>query len=256
MEFSNSYIIRFAVGLCLVCALVVSALAVGLKERQDANAKLFKAMNVLSAAGVLAEGETATKEEVDKYFESINYVVIDRESGQILEGEDAASLDLKKMAKDPENSHPTPKEFKNTLVRRVPNKLVAYEVNVEGHEGLVLPISGYGLWSNLYGYIALSPDGLTVKGITYYEHGETAGLGGEVENPSWKGMFPGKSAMTPDGDVQITVVKAGTVKNPDYEVDGISGATITSVGVGAMLQLWLGEHAYGPYLKNKREGGN
>ncbi len=252
MEFSNRYIIGFSIALCLACALVVSSLAVGLKEPQEANAALFKAQNVLRAAGVLEEGQSANREEVDKLFEKIDYVVIDRESGQVLEGEEPESLDLKKMARDESQSHETPKEFKNTLVRRVPNKLLAYEVHVEGHEALVLPIHGYGLWSNLYGYIALTPDGREVKGITYYEHGETAGLGGEVENPSWKAQFPGKTAVGPDGDVKITVVKAGTVKEPEYQVDGISGATITSLGVANMLQLWLGEHAYGPYLENKR----
>ena len=99
--------------------------------------------------------------------------------------------------------------------------------------------------------IALTSNGQNVLGITYYQHKETPGLGGEVDNPSWKALWPGKIALDETGQPIISVVKAGAVKNPDFEVDGMSGATITSKSVSNMLHLWLGDAAFGPYLQTK-----
>ncbi|MFT7678256.1 MAG: Na+-transporting NADH:ubiquinone oxidoreductase subunit C [Planctomycetota bacterium] len=251
MEFSNRYIVGFAVILCLVCALGVSSAAVGLRDLQQTNELLFKQKNVLMAAGIMEAGAEITPEEVTAYFENIHERVIDRVSGAVLE-EDSSKIDPIKLAAEEETSAATPSQFKGTQVKRLPNKLLVYDVGVEGHEGLVLPIHGSGLWSTLFGFIALSPDGMTIKGITYYAHGETPGLGGEVENPKWRAQWPGKLAVDADGKVLVQVLKPGLGENPDTDVDGLSGATITSNGVHNMLQLWLGEHGYGPYLKTKR----
>lgn len=251
MEFSNRYIIGFALVLCLVCAMGVSSAAVGLRELQQTNELLYKQKNVLMAAGIMEAGAEITPEEVSAYFENISELAISRESGSTLDV-DPAEIDPLKLASDEETSQPTPKGFKGTQVKRLPNTLLVYEVKVSGHEGLVLPIHGSGLWSTLFGFIALSPDGMTIKGITYYAHGETPGLGGEVENPKWRAQWPGKLAVDADGKVLVQVLKPGLGQNPDTDVDGISGATITSNGVHNMLQLWLGEHGYGPYLATKR----
>jgi len=115
----------------------------------------------------------------------------------------------------------------------------------------VIPIQGNGLWGPMFGFIALSPGGKEVRGITYYQHKETPGLGGEVDNPSWKALWPGKVALDETGKPVISVVKSGAVKNPEFEVDGMSGATITSKSVSNMVQLWLGDAGFGPYLKTK-----
>jgi len=252
LEFSNRYILSFALVICLVCALGVSSAAVALRAPQQANLLLYKQQNVLRAVGALGEDEKATPDRVKELFSQIQQVVIDRKTGKVLD-ETPESLDLDKMSRDPEHSEATGPTYRDTLVKRVPDKLLAYEVHIPGKEGIVLPIRGYGLWSTLYGFLALSPDGLTVKGITYYEHGETPGLGGEVENPSWKAQWPGKETVAPDGKVLLEVVKYGTVHHPEYQVDGISGATITSKGVSGMIHLWLGDMGYGPYLETKRQ---
>ncbi|MEZ6004939.1 MAG: NADH:ubiquinone reductase (Na(+)-transporting) subunit C [Planctomycetota bacterium] len=250
MEFSNRYILLFSVIVCLVCALGVSATAVGLKEPQDRNQRLFKQENVLRAVGAITPDEKkVAPERVTKLFGQIRQVVIDQKSGSLLQ-EDPETVKPEKLAKDPEHSVLTPKELSGS-VKRVPDKLLAYEVDIPGHEGIVLPIYGNGLWSTLYGYVALSPDGREVRGITYYQHGETPGLGGEVDNPVWKAQWPGKHIYDAQGAVKIDVVKFGTVSNPEFQVDGISGATITSRSVGAMLHVWLGELGYGPYLESK-----
>jgi Na+-transporting NADH:ubiquinone oxidoreductase subunit C len=135
---------------------------------------------------------------------------------------------------------------------------VIYEVNTEGHECLILPIWGNGLWSTLYGYLAVTKDASRTLGITYYQHAETPGLGGEVDSASFKGQFQaGKQLYDPSGKPIITVVKAGTGVDDKkhFQVDGLSGATITGNGVNAMLKLWLSEYGYGKYLLNLRQSG-
>ena len=250
MDFSNGYILAFAGALCLVCSLAVSSLSVSLNERQETNKLLDQRMNVLKVAGIIDTSTKLTLEEVDVYFEQIEELVVDRATGQIVEGVDPTTVDPQVAAKDPELSSEAPAGLaKRTQVRRLPDQLKVYRVDVEGSECWVMPIWGNGLWSTLYGYLALSPDAETIVGITYYEHGETPGLGGEVDNPSWKAQWPGKQAYDADGNPRVTVVKAGTVVDKSYQVDGLSGATITGNGVAAMVELWLGDAGYGTFLK-------
>ena len=118
---------------------------------------------------------------------------------------------------------------------------------------LVLPIRGYGLWSTLRGFIALdydslkeTPDNVEIKGITYYSHKETPGLGGEVDNPEWKSLWIGKRVYDGAWDVKIECAKGAS---GEYQVDSLSGATITSQGVTNMLQFWMGEEGFRPFLE-------
>jgi Na+-transporting NADH:ubiquinone oxidoreductase subunit C len=122
---------------------------------------------------------------------------------------------------------------------------------------LIIPVEGKGLWSTLYGFLALEKDVDTITGITFYQHGETPGLGGEVDNPKWKALWKGRKAFNADQEPTIEVLKgqAGSVQDAPHHVDGLSGATITSRGVTYLVQFWLGEHGFGPYLAKFRAGG-
>ncbi len=254
MDFSNRYILTFAFLLCLVSALGVSSLAVSLKDLQDANKLLDKRTNVLSVAGVIEPGQKVTIEEADAFFkDEIEVLVIDRQTGETLDL-DPETVDPLKLQRDPAMSEKTPAQHKRTQISRLPDQLVLYRINSAGHEGYVLPIWGTGLWSTLLGFLALSGDLQTVTGITFYEHGETAGLGGEVDNPAWKAQWPGKRAFDENGEPAIEVVKAGllTPGKEDVQVDGLSGATITTKGVEYMVQLWLSEDGYGQYFNRVR----
>ena len=138
----------------------------------------------------------------------------------------------------------------------MPDDGLVYEVVKDDEvEAIILPIEGMGLWSTLYGYIALDADVNTIEGITFYEHGETPGLGGEVDNPRWKALWPGRKAFDERGNVKIQVKKgpAGPPSEDPYQVDGLSGATLTSRGVTNMLHFWLGEEGFGPYLDRLSE---
>jgi Na+-transporting NADH:ubiquinone oxidoreductase subunit C len=120
----------------------------------------------------------------------------------------------------------------------------------------VLPVYGYGLWSTMWGYVALDGRGERVKGITFYSHGETPGLGAEIENPRWQEQWVGKRTLGEDGKVRLKVAKGGVpAGGEDYHIDAISGATLTSNGVDNMIHFWLGEQGFGPYLARLQSGG-
>ena len=258
MQHSTSYIVLLAAAICAICSVFVSGAAVLLEERQQANVALDRQKKVLVVADLMREGEDISREEVDERFqENIVAEVVDLASGAVLEGEDANSFDQRKAAKDPDTSREAPPN--GAKVRRVPNHGVVYRVVQDGKlRTLIVPISGQGLWSTLYGYIALGSDIRTVVGITFYEHGETPGLGGEVDNPRWKALWKGRKAYDDAGRPVLNVNKgaAGPADTDPYNVDGLSGATITSRGVGYLVRFWLGDEGFGPYLAAARAGGS
>ena len=259
MQRSNKYTILFAAAVCLVCAIFVSSAAVALKPLQEANKILDVQKKVLDVSGVLGEGESLTPEEITARFEElIEGQVIELASGTVAEGIDIVDFDQKKATKDPAQSSEAPSNKAGLL--RIPTNATVYTVREDGAvKTIVLPISGKGLWSTLYGFLALEADTSTIKGITFYEHGETPGLGGEIDNPIWKAKWPGKQAFGADDPTtpRITVIKGmarDTEEGRTHHIDGLAGATITARGVSDLVQFWLGDHGFGPYLSNFREG--
>ena len=106
-----------------------------------------------------------------------------------------------------------------------------------------------GLWGTLYGYLALKSDLETIQGITFYQHKETPGLGGEVDNPRWKAQWDGVQLYDEDGEPAAMVFKGPAPSDNQFAVDGLSGATITSRGVTNLVRFWASEDGYGPFLK-------
>lgn len=249
------YNLWFCTAVCIVCAVCVSLAAVMLKDRQDTNAALDKKRNVLVAAGLARDNEHLTREEIDSRFEPIRQAVIDLRTGEPVPDRDPETFDPRRVAADPATSRPAPPNPAG--VRRVPNQALVYRLEDENGrlEMLILPIEGKGLWSTLYGFLALDADVRTIRGITFYEHGETPGLGGEVDNPNWKALWDGRKAFDEEGDVEIRVIKghAGPPSEAPYQVDGLSGATLTSRGVSNLVQFWLGENGFGPYIEKIRQ---
>jgi Na+-transporting NADH:ubiquinone oxidoreductase subunit C len=255
MQRSVAYIFLFATAVCVVCGVLVSSSAVTLQDRQAENALLEKRTNVLQAAGLVQAGEPVSAQQVEELFEAIRPVVLDLDTGEPAEGVDPESFDQQEAKKDPATSHDAPEN--RAGIKRVPDRALVYEVLDEsgGLEMIVLPIEGVGLWSTLYGFVALESDTTTVRGLTYYQHGETPGLGGEVDNPSWKARWPGRKVYDDQWQPTIEVVKgaAGPPAQDPHEVDGLSGASITSRAVTNMLHFWLGENGFGPYLERLRD---
>lgn len=253
---STQYIIGFAALVCLVCGVVVAGSYESLKERQQINAQLDKKKKVLGVVSLYTAGEEITPEEIDKRFaDNIQAKLVDLSTGQYADvtDEEIAAFDQRKARQDPARSKAA--DANQAQVARVPNEALVY-LKVENGEidQLVLPIEGKGLWSTLYGFIALESDTNTIAGITFYEHGETPGLGGEVENPSWQALWPGRKAFDGAWAPKINVKKgaAGSVSEDPHNVDGLSGATITGRGVGYLVQFWLDQDRFGSYLANFR----
>ena len=253
MDFSNRYIVGFALALCLVCSLAVSSTAVALKEKQEANKKLDMQTQILRVAGLIDADASPSAEEAEALFADVETLLIDTKTGDVIGP--AADIDpspVIKAAKDSSLSTETISTFaKGARLKRIPNELKVMKVTSPGHECYVFLVWGNGLWSTMYGYIALEPDLQTVKGITFYEHGETPGLGGEIDNPRWKERWIGKSVYNQAGEAALTVTKGGQAKDLNHQVDGISGATITSVAVGYTVQTWLGNEGYGAFIKKE-----
>ncbi|MFV0444005.1 MAG: Na(+)-translocating NADH-quinone reductase subunit C [Planctomycetaceae bacterium] len=251
-----------ALVLCLVCSAVVSVSAIGLRPRIQQNKELKVQRNVLAAAGLWDDGMTPA--QVDDTFKSIETVLVNlpRRPGEAAEAGDIATglpakYDSRKAAKDPKLSVEIPVDLDIAKIKRREVAAPVYLVKGEGGKvkQYIFPVYGKGLWSTLYGFIALQSDLRTVNGITFYEHGETPGLGGEIDNPNWKSLWKGKEALTADGQPEIDVIKgkveSGTT-GAAHKIDGLSGATLTSTGVEGLVNYWLGPDAFGPYIARQQ----
>jgi Na+-transporting NADH:ubiquinone oxidoreductase subunit C len=242
-----------AFSLCIVCSVIVSTAAVMLKPTQEVNQALDRKRNILAAAGMMDPGRT-----VEEQFAQIQTRVVDLRTGRFTDDVDPAEYDQIKASKDPEMStRLDPKEDIAKIFRREHYALVYLAEDDKGElNRVILPVHGYGLWGTLYGFIALERDANTVAGLGFYQHKETPGLGGEVDNPRWKGLWPGKKVYD-DGEVELTVLK-GTADpqsaNAAYEVDGLAGATLTTRGVSNLVHYWLGDSGFAPFLENLKAG--
>jgi Na+-transporting NADH:ubiquinone oxidoreductase subunit C len=254
------YTFLFAGVVCLICSLLVSTSAVSLRARQEANKLLDRQQKVLAVSGLVGDDESLSADLVrERFSTNIEARIVNLETGEyVAEGEvDPATFDQVKTAKNPGTSRTAPPN--RAGIRRIPNYALVYQVMDGGNvTELILPVEGKGLWSTLYGYLALDKDTTTIKGLTFYQHGETPGLGGEVDNPRWKSLWPERKAYDENWEPEIRVIKgpAGSPEEAPHSVDGLSGATITSNGVTHLLQFWLGENGFGPYLEKFREKGS
>jgi len=227
---------------------------VSLKDRQEINAALDKQKSVLIAAGLAKDGEELSRQEVESRFEPIRQVVIDLQTGEVLDDVDPIGFDQERVAFDPDTSRRAPSN--PALVQRIPDQALIYEkLGEDGEPDLyVFPVQGKGLWSTLKGFFALDADLQTVRGLTFYDHKETPGLGGEVDNPRWKALWPGRKVYGEDGEVELEVIKgrAGPPEEAPFRVDGLAGATMTSRGVTNLIHFWLGENGFEPFLERLR----
>lgn len=245
------------IALSLVCSIVVSTAAVSLRPLQQKNAVLDVQRNILSVAGLLEEGTNVT----EAYQQFIEPKLVNLETGEFVEQSEAgvapAEYKQRAAAKDPSQSIKLSGDQDKAKIIRRANIATIYLVKdaSDNTEKLILPVHGNGLWSMMYAFVAVETDGNTVSGITYYEQGETPGLGGEVENPNWRAQFVGKKLFDENNKPAIRVVKGGAPAGDLYGVDGLSGATLTGNGVQNTFDFWLGDMGFGPFLTKVREGG-
>lgn len=250
---SVSRTIIVALLVCLVCSVVVSVAAVSLKPVQVKNQLLDKQRNILLIAGLLEEGPSVAEQ-----FEQVTARLVDLRTGKFSDAFDPLSYDQQAASRDQNLSRALESHEDVASIRRREHYATVYMIeNDEGIETMILPIHGYGLWSTLYGFLALEGDLNTIRGLGFYQHGETPGLGGEVDNPRWRELWKGNVVYNEEGEVGVQVVK-GTVDGSDprrqYKVDGLAGATLTSRGIEHLVRFWMGDTGFRSFLQNLKAG--
>lgn len=250
-----------AVSLSIVFSVVVSGSAVVLRPTQEKNEALSTRSNMIAAAGMLSPD--ASNDKVSEEFDRFDVLIVEMGTGEVVppdtvNAESAETYDQRGASRDPSLSKSLDEDPAGI------NRLAKYRKAYVLRDGdkvtkVVLPIHGYGLWSTMYGFLALDDDANTVEGIRFYEHAETPGLGGEIENPDWTAKWKGKKIYSQGSwtDPEFAIVKGGVdedTANKEHKVDSLSGATLTSRGVGNTINFWLGDRGYGPFLKKVRQG--
>ena len=224
---SNVYSIIYASVMVILVAFLLAYVSSSLKDKQDANVAIDKKTQILASLNVRG----IAKSEVEaQYVAHIDTTYVLTAEGQIIEGADAFDVETKEIGE----------------------KFPIYKAKtLEGQDALVLPVKGRGLWGGLWGYIAVSPDLQTVLGVYFNHESETAGLGALIKEEKFQSQFKDRPVFGDDGKVALTVVKKGQSENA-YQVDGVTGATLTSKGTGEMVRD--GMQAYVDVL-SKAKGG-
>ncbi len=247
---TKAYALLVAFVLCLVCSIFVTVAAISLRPTQQAAKLDDKRKNILRVVGLWEPGVN-----IDAAFQQFTPKLIDLETGAIVEeGPNPATYDQYKAAKDPaQGGAVIAGEDDLAKIKYKPKYATVYFLyNEDGSpKTVILPINGYGLWSTLYGFLAVEADGNTVVGINFYQHAETPGLGGEVDNPKWKSQWPGKKIYNANGESALQLVKGGAStegEKAQHQVDALAGATLTSDGVSNLVRYWTSAQGFKPFL--------
>lgn len=247
--------VAVALSLCFVCAILVSFAAVALKPLQVSNKAMDMKKNILDVAGLLDENT-----DIHQAFATrIEAKLVDVETGDYIENVAVDTYDQRKAAKDPAQNVKLTKDQDIASIKTRAKIAKVFLVKDNGKiQSIILPVHGYGLWSTMYGFLALDADGQTVQSINFYDQAETPGLGGEVVNPNWRALWKGKKLYAESGEPKLGLVK-GVVDTSkpgsEFQVDGLAGATLTSVGVTNLVRYWVSNEGFAPYLEKIRTKG-
>ena len=247
-------ILIVAVSLCLVCSVIVSTASVALRPLQEANKVLDKKRNILLVADLYAEDT-----DIDESFEQVEPRLVNLNSGEFVRGTEDLSFEALTEMNDAAIPVAIPPESDVAKIKKRAEEIIVYLVRDEdGIRSIILPVYGRGLYSTLYGFIALNPDGNTIQGVSFYDHRETPGLGGEITNPTWLAKWQGKQVYNEKKQLRLAVIKGSVDPNSPaalHQIDGLSGATLTSRGVSNLMTYWLGEQGFERFLNKLRFRG-
>lgn len=251
---SNTLIV--AVALSLVCSILVASTAIILKPVQERNENLYRQRIILDVAGLYEPGV-----DIAARFAEIETYMVELSTGRYTDAISTDGFDALAAARDPElGVDISPADDVAKIHRRARYAPVYVVRENDAISQVILPVYGSGLWSTMYGFLSLGPDGSTVRGLRFYEHAETPGLGDQIDKPQWRALWSGKKIFGSGDEPRIEVIRGAVTEgsaNEAYEVDGISGATLTGRGVTNLVRYWAGPHGFGPYLAVIRsEAGN
>jgi Na+-transporting NADH:ubiquinone oxidoreductase subunit C len=244
--------------LAFVCSALVAGAAVGLRPMQEANQVLDRKKNILYAGGLFNESKT-----IEEMFAPIETRIVELSTGNFVPEETIRPESYKqlKAAFSDETGRSLTSEEDIAKLRRLEKYSLVYLVkDGDKIKQIILPVRGKGLWSTMYAYVALDGDLTTILGVSFYEHGETPGLGGEIENRRWQAGWQGKKVYNTDGKMELNFAKgkaAAVEPAMSYQIDGLSGATLTTKGVNSLMEFWFGDHGFKPFFAQlKKEGTN
>ena len=230
---------------CVVCIIIVVSVYTVIKDQQ---------MKDLQRHIVIASGLDSEKSLAEIFRHHIQTRLVDLRTGELVDEDrdTAAQYDQRAAALDPAASLRLTPEQDMAKIERRANLAVVYLLRGEQGElqRLILPIHGAGLWSTMYAFVGVDPDGRTIQSLVYYEHEETSGLGSKIESDQWRAQWVGKSLFNQQGQPAIRVLNnRHAATDSRYEIEGISGATFTGRGVQNTFTFWFGENGFRPFLQ-------
>lgn len=242
----------------LACSILVSVAAISLRPIQLTHKLLERARNVIQLTGLVSAEQYDELSDEDLL---VLYGQLDRRIVNIDEQTFAADInpdtfDQRKAANDAERSVDIPAEFDVASLGHRSRYAMVYMVWQEDQlQRIILPIHGQGMWSTIYGYIALASDLNTIEGVSFYEQAETPGLGDQILRPQWQAQWQGRKLLDTTGKLRFRI-STGSVEPGSsaatHEVDALSGATVTANGVSSLVAYWFGDHGFQPFLQQLR----
>ena len=239
------------IGLCLLCSAIISLIAIQLRSVQNENVVKDMQKKIVSSAGLQLEYGS-----VENAMMNIKTIVVDLDQGKIVDINPNSYELSKELREEGKYKFLSAENDIASIKKREKYSKVFIEYKDDKINTLILPVRGYGLWGILYGYLAIKSDFNTVAGLEFYEHKETPGLGAEIDNPKWKALWKGKKIYRENGEVSLKVIKGNVLASSDninYEVDGLSGATLTCNGVTNLIAYWMGSDGFLNFINNLRE---
>lgn len=240
-------------GTALVCSLLVTTAAVTLQPIQRAYQDLERNRFIVGISGLVEPGAELADAEVVDVFQDLEVRLVDIEAGRFDQRMNPLTFDQRRAVSDPELGVEIPSDLDAAGLGRRSRLAAVYIVgNPDRPERIILPMHGRGMWSTIYGFLALDADLNSIADVTFYEQGETAGIGDQILNPGWQAGWRGRTLFDANGVLAFRVAD-GAAATP-HDVDAIAGATQTTSGVTAMVQYWFGLHGFGPFLENLDAG--
>jgi Na+-transporting NADH:ubiquinone oxidoreductase subunit C len=238
--------------IALVCSMLVSVSAITLRPIQLQNELIERYRNIVALTGKVPTDSVLADEDVLAVVRELDVRVVNLNTGEFEAGMDPEGVNARAAVNDPTLSVAIETDADVArLGRRAVHEVIYLVWEGDDLSRIILPIHGQGMWSTLFGFIALEADLNTIAALTFYEQAETAGLGDQIEDVAWQARWSGRRLFTGRGDFRFRVAQGPVdddMPGAEYLVDGLSGATVTANAVSALVEFWFGASGYGPLL--------
>ena len=234
----------------LVCSILVSAAAVFLQPLQQAYADIERIRYIVQLSGLVDDAAEVSEFDIVSAYQDISLQIIDLESGSFDADLDPQPFVDASIDNELQELISIPPELDTAALQSRPRWVAVYLVESNAQlQRFIFPIYGRGMWSTIYGYLAIEGDLNTIADVLFYEHGETPGIGDQIQRASWLASWRGKRLYDEQGQLQFNIgTDSAASPAADFRVDGIAGATLTVNGVANMVRYWFGPHGYASFI--------